>query len=81
MTDVGDQHNHVHLDRTDQQQTVSMTDPYDLAGELLDVIDLASDQDKPTWVMRDGKRVAAVVPVEVLEHYDELVNPQPERRG
>ena len=32
-----------------------------------DAIDLASDQDQATWLTEDGKRIAAIVPVDVLE--------------
>lgn len=32
-----------------------------------DAIDLASDQDQATWLTEGGKRIAAIVPVDVLE--------------
>jgi hypothetical protein len=35
--------------------------------ELVDAIDLASDQGRKTWLMYDGKRIAAIVPVDVAE--------------
>jgi hypothetical protein len=38
-----------------------------LYDRLMDVVDLASDQDQATWITRDGKRVAAVVTVEMAE--------------
>lgn len=39
-----------------------------------DALDLASDQDKPSWIVDpDGKRIAALVPVEVLEFYEAAV--------
>jgi hypothetical protein len=51
-----------------------MTDSIEISGiermyadDLLDAIDAASDQDKMTWVKRDGKRVAAIVPVSEAE--------------
>jgi hypothetical protein len=34
-----------------------------------DAIDLASDQDQGTWLTEDGKRIAAIVPVDVLEQH------------
>lgn len=37
------------------------------ADELMDAIDLASDQGQVTWVLSDGKRIAAIVPVDVAE--------------
>lgn len=43
--------------------------------EIWDVFDNASDQDKTTILTRDGKPVAAVVPVEVLEFYERATNP------
>lgn len=35
-----------------------------LADELMDAIAGASDQDKVTWIMDGGKRIAAIVPPE-----------------
>jgi hypothetical protein len=37
-------------------------------GPLQDAIDLASDQDQMTWMVSDGKRVAAIVPVDWAEY-------------
>jgi hypothetical protein len=37
---------------------------------LRDAIDLASDQDRMTWLTSGGKRVAAIVPVDVAERGD-----------
>lgn len=51
-----------------------LTDRSDEAYELSQVIgavDNASDQDKITWLTTDGKRIAAVVPVEVAEYYEQ----------
>lgn len=42
-------------------------EPYEWAQDILNAIDLASDQDKMTWLTADGKRVAAIVPVDVAE--------------
>jgi hypothetical protein len=39
----------------------------DLLEALQDAIDLASDQDKMTWLLGRGKRIAAIVPVEQAE--------------
>lgn len=36
--------------------------------ELLDAIDGASDQNRTTFILADGKRIAAIVPVDVAEH-------------
>lgn len=42
-----------------------------------DALDLARDQDQPSWVVDpDGKRVAALVPVEVLEFYQAATDPR-----
>jgi hypothetical protein len=35
---------------------------------LQDAIDLASDQDEGTWLTQDGKRIAAIVPVDMAEY-------------
>ena len=46
---------------------------HDESGALADLanaVDLASDQDKRTWVMSNGKRVAAIVPVDQGEHLE-----------
>ena len=40
------------------------------ATVLADAIDLASDQGEITWLTEKGKRVAAIVPVDVAEHGD-----------
>jgi hypothetical protein len=37
------------------------------AGMLRDAIDAASDQDRITWLTRDGRRIAAIVPVDVAQ--------------
>ena len=37
--------------------------------DILDAIDAASDQDTITWLTNAGKRIAAIVPVDVAEHY------------
>jgi hypothetical protein len=44
------------------------SDPEWSGEQFMNAADLASDQDQPTWLTRDGKRVAAIVPVDVLEH-------------
>lgn len=36
----------------------------DFSADAMNAIDNASDQDRKTWITRDGKRVAAIVPVE-----------------
>ena len=41
-----------------------------VADELMDAIDLASDQDQMTWLVSDGKRIAAIVPVDVAEAHE-----------
>lgn len=47
-----------------------LTDP----GKFTDALDLASSQDQSTWVTDpDGKRLAALVPVEVLEFYESAI--------
>lgn len=43
-------------------------------GAFTNALDLARDQDQSTWVTGpDGKRAAALVPVEVLEFYENAV--------
>lgn len=36
-------------------------------------LDNASSQDKITWVMSDGQRIAAIVPVDVAEYHEEMI--------
>lgn len=50
-----------HLPGSDGVQT----DPR--CHEVMDAIDAASDQDRRTWLISDGKRVAAIVPVSDAE--------------
>jgi hypothetical protein len=38
-----------------------------VTDQIADAIDLASDQDKVTWITENGKRIAAIVPVDVAE--------------
>ncbi len=40
-----------------------------LLENLEDAIDRASDQDGITWLTSRGKRIAAIVPVDVAEHH------------
>lgn len=40
---------------------------------LRDAIDLASDQDTTTWLTDGGKRIAAIVPVDVAEAGDSIL--------
>jgi hypothetical protein len=47
------------------------------AENFADALDLASDQDQPTWITDpDGKRIAALVPAEVLEFYQTATDPR-----
>lgn len=39
-----------------------------LLGRLMDAIDGASDQNWHTWLTIDGRRIAAIVPVDMAEH-------------
>jgi hypothetical protein len=49
-------------------------------GKFTDALDLASDQDQSTWVTDpDGRRLAALVPVEVLEFYQSALMTEPPR--
>jgi hypothetical protein len=41
--------------------------PQEDIDKINDAIDLASDQDQMTWLTENGKRIAAIVPVEVAE--------------
>jgi hypothetical protein len=42
-------------------------------AKLTDAIDAASSQDEITWLTENGKRVAAVVPVDVAEAHDAMI--------
>jgi hypothetical protein len=50
---------------------VSSASQPNLIDNLVDAIDAASDQDHKTYLTVDGKRIAAIVPVDVAEE-DEL---------
>jgi hypothetical protein len=39
--------------------------------ELIDAIDLASDQDKCTWLTDKGRRIAMIIPVGDAEYWTE----------
>lgn len=41
-----------------------------LHDDLLDAVDLASDQDTITWLTDNGRRIAAIVPVDVAETHE-----------
>lgn len=42
--------------------------------ELVDAVDAASDQDKITWLVdQDGRKIAAVVPVDVAEAHERQI--------
>jgi hypothetical protein len=47
------------------------TDEYQ--AKMADTIDLASDQAEGTWLLYEGKRIAAVVPVDVAEWHEQMV--------
>lgn len=43
-------------------------------SEFADAVDLASDQDTKTWILdTDGRRIAALVPVEVAERDEQWI--------
>jgi hypothetical protein len=42
--------------------------PWPVSEQVADAIDAAADQDQITWITEDGKKVAAIVPVEVAEY-------------
>lgn len=42
--------------------------------DIANAIDNASDQDTPTVLTEDGRPVAAIVPIEVLEYYDQKIS-------
>lgn len=42
-------------------------------GPLVDAIDNASDRDTATWLTDKGKRIAAIVPVDVAEHDERMI--------
>ena len=42
---------------------------------IADAIDLASDQDQMTWLTdATGKRIAAIVPVDVAESHEQMIS-------
>ena len=47
--------------------------------DLGDAIDNASDRDRITWLVSEGRRIAAIVPVEVAEHYTRMLSGVTER--
>jgi hypothetical protein len=49
-------------------------DTEELARDLTDAIDLASDQNTISWVTAGGKRIAAIVPVDVAEYHDQMIS-------
>ena len=61
----------------DVSALVSGNDVADWAGSvdpldaLMNAIEAASDQDQMTWLTENGKRVAAVVPVDVAEAHEQ----------
>jgi hypothetical protein len=48
----------------DEPETFELTLHDETGASMEDAIDLASDQDKMTWLTRNGKRVAAIVTAE-----------------
>ena len=42
--------------------------PWPVDDQMADAIDAAADQDKITWITEDGKRICAIVPVDVGEY-------------
>jgi hypothetical protein len=45
----------------------------ELAEEVQDAADLAGAQDRKTWLASSGKRIAAIVPVDVAEYHEQMV--------
>lgn len=61
---------------TDRELEIG-TGPLDEVGEnLLNAIDLTSDQDGRTWITTGGKRIARIVTVEDGERLDKLNGPR-----
>lgn len=42
-------------------------------ARVTDAIDAASDQDRITWLADRGKRIAAIVPVDVAEYHEQMI--------
>jgi hypothetical protein len=59
------------LDVTPLMGTLDITQAW--LVELGDAVDNASDQDRVTWLTDHGKRVAAIVPVDLAENWPGLV--------
>jgi hypothetical protein len=59
------------LDVTPLMGTLDITQAW--LVELGDAVDNASDQDRVTWLTRHGKRVAAIVPVDLAGNWPGLV--------
>jgi hypothetical protein len=59
---------------TEHPEVVLDGEDHDMAKRLLDAFDNASDQDKITWAVDGrGRRVAAIVPVDVAEYHDQVI--------
>lgn len=43
-------------------------------GPLMDAVEGASSQDRITWLTERGQRIAALVPVDVAEYHEEMIN-------
>lgn len=55
---------------TDRELDLNGYSTEDLHYEIVSAIDLASDQNQATWLTEDGKRIAAIVPVDMAEYAD-----------
>lgn len=65
MTDLDGKSPELNLDRM-RQGGEGVGDFYE---DTMTAIDAASDQDTITWVVYGGKRICAIVPVDVAEHH------------
>jgi hypothetical protein len=41
--------------------------------DLRDAVEAASSQDRISWLTEHGQRIAAIVPVDVAEYYEEMI--------
>jgi hypothetical protein len=52
---------------------ITAGDGDELAEEVCNAVEAASSQDKITWVTDHGQRVAAIVPVDVAEAHEQMI--------
>lgn len=56
-----------------EELEIGLQEPENGYDEVLDAVEAASSQDKITWLTDRGRRVAAIVPVDVAEHHENTI--------